>query len=112
MKKQISETLEKEQTQLRSRIIELEEQMRCIQELKEEKTRVDAESILETLVQSSYRWEIEMDANKKVDVFISKPVFLEIKRDDEIGNLVRAITPAHLRSSLLVSTVSSQIKKQ
>ena len=43
MKRQISETLEREQTQLKTRIIELEEQMRSIQELKEEKTRVDKE---------------------------------------------------------------------
>ncbi len=43
MKRQISETLEREQNQLKTRIIELEEQMRSIQELKEEKTRVDKE---------------------------------------------------------------------
>lgn len=80
--------------------------------MKDEKARVDSESILETLVQSAYRWEIESDANKKVDVFTSKTVFLEIKRDEEIACIVRAITPAHLRTSLLTGTVSSSIKKQ
>lgn len=37
MKKQISDTLEKEQQSFKQRILQLEDQMRCIQDLKEEK---------------------------------------------------------------------------
>jgi hypothetical protein len=39
-------------------------------------------------------------------------VFPEIKKDDEIASIVRLITPAHLRTTLLSATVSSQIKKK
>lgn len=41
-----------------------------------------------------------------------REVFHEIKKDDEIANIVRAIIPAHLRTTLLSGTVSSQIKKK
>jgi hypothetical protein len=112
LKRQISESLEKEQSSLKQRIMELEDQMRSIQELKEEKVRIDKESMLETLAQSVYRWEIENDANRKVEAVAINKVFVEVKRDDEISNIVRAITPSHLKSTLLISTVSSQIKKQ
>lgn len=112
MKRQISESLEKEQSSLKQRIMALEDQMRSIQELKEEKVRIDKESMLETLAQSVYRWEIENDANRKVEAVAINKVFVEVKRDDEISNIVRAITPSHLKSTLLISTVSSQIKKQ
>ena len=112
LKRQISESLEKEQSSLKQRIMALEDQMRSIQELKEEKVRIDKESMLETLAQSVYRWEIENDANRKVEAVAINKVFVEVKRDDEISNIVRAITPSHLKSTLLISTVSSQIKKQ
>lgn len=36
-----------------------------------------------------------------------KQVFLEIKKDEEIASVVRAIIPAHLRTTLLSGTVSS-----
>lgn len=39
-------------------------------------------------------------------------MFSEIKKDEEIGNIVRAIIPPHLRNTLLSGTVSSQIKKK
>ncbi len=80
--------------------------MRCIQDLKEEKGRIDSEHIIETLIQSPYRWEIENEANRKVEIIVFKQVFSEIKKDEEIGCIVRAITPAHLRTSLLSNTVS------
>jgi hypothetical protein len=41
--------------------------MRCIQDLKEEKSRVDMEPVLETLLQSPFRWEIENEANRKIE---------------------------------------------
>jgi hypothetical protein len=41
-----------------------------------------------------------------------KPVFQEIKKDEEIACLVRAIIPAHLRTTLLSGTITSQIKKK
>jgi hypothetical protein len=81
--------------------------MRCIQDLKEEKVRVDTEPILETLIQSPFRWEIENEANRKVDSIQFKMVFPEIKRDDEIASIVKAIIPPHLRTTLLSGTVSS-----
>ena len=85
--------------------------MRCIQDLKEEKSRIDSEPIIETLIQSPYRWEIENEANRKVEITGFKMVFNEIKKDEEIACIVRAIIPAHLRNSLLSNTVSSSIKK-
>lgn len=41
--------------------------MRSIQELKDEKPRLDNEPAMETLVQAAYRWEVENEANRKVE---------------------------------------------
>jgi hypothetical protein len=41
--------------------------MRCISELKDEKTRIETEPAMETLIQAPYRFEIENEANKKVE---------------------------------------------
>lgn len=41
--------------------------MRSISDLKDEKLRIDGEPIIETLIQSPYRFEIENEANRKVD---------------------------------------------
>jgi hypothetical protein len=46
--------------------------MKCISELKDEKTRIETESVLETLIQSPYRYEIENEANRKVESYIFK----------------------------------------
>lgn len=73
---------------------------------------IDNETVLETLIQSPYRFEIEGEANKKVEQITFKQTFQEIKRDEEIANIVRAIIPQHLRTSLLSGTVSSHIKKK
>ena len=86
--------------------------MRCIQELKDEKARIEGEHLLETLIQSPYRFEIENEANRKIETVYLKPVFTEIKRDEEIASIVRAIIPQHLRNTLISNTVSSQIKKK
>ncbi len=51
------------------------------------------ESQIETLVQAPYRFEIENEANKKVETYQFKPVFSEIKRDDEIASIIKAIVP-------------------
>lgn len=68
--------------------------------------------MLETLVQSPYRFEIENEANRKVEAINFRQAFSEIKKDDEIVNIVRTIVPVHLRNTLLSGTVSSQIKKK
>ena len=112
LKKQISDTLEREQSIFKQRIGVLEEQMRSIQDLKEEKIRIDSEHLLETLIQSPFRFEVENEANRKVETLAFKQVFSEVKKDEEIGNIVRAIIPPHLRTTLLSGTVSSQIKKK
>lgn len=65
------------------------------------------ETVIETLIQSPYRFEIENDANRKIEFMTFQSVFHDIKKDDEIANIVRAIIPAHLRTSLLSGTVSS-----
>lgn len=70
LKKTISDTLEKEQEIFKTRIIGLEEQLRCINDLKDEKQRIDSEPEIETLVQSPYRYEIENEANKKIEHFV------------------------------------------
>jgi hypothetical protein len=41
MKKTISDTLEKEQIYYKNKIAQLEDQMRCISDLKEEKIRIE-----------------------------------------------------------------------
>ena len=41
--------------------------MRCISDLKDEKIRIDEEPLMETLIQSPYRFEIENEANKRID---------------------------------------------
>ena len=63
--------------------------MRCISELKDEKVRIDTEPIMETLVQAPYRFEIENEANRKVESYIFRQVFQEIKKDEELMNIVR-----------------------
>ena len=44
--------------------------MRSIQDLKEEKIRADTEPLMETLLQSTYRYDIENEANQKVEAAI------------------------------------------
>ncbi len=63
--------------------------------------------MLDTLVQSPYRFEIENEANRKVEAIYFKNVFTDIKKDDEIGSILKAIIPPHLRTTLLSGTVSS-----
>lgn len=86
--------------------------MRCISEMKEEKSRIDNEHQMETLIQSPYRFEIENEANRKVENYIFRAVFSEIKKDEELTCIVKAILPLSLRTTLLSGTVSSQIKKK
>lgn len=86
--------------------------MRCIQELKDEKIRLDTEPVMETLFQSPYRFEIENEANRKIETISFRQVFSEIIKDEEIATIIRLIIPAHLRNTLLSGTVSSQIKKK
>jgi len=107
LKKQISDTLEYEQGYFKHRILYLEEQMRSISDLKDEKQRIDGEPIFETLIQSPYRFEIENEANRKVESITFRIVFPEIKKDEEIASIIRAIVPNHLRNTLLSGTVSS-----
>jgi len=47
--------------------MQLEDQIRCISDLKDEKLRIGSEPVLETLIQSPYRFEIENEANRKVE---------------------------------------------
>jgi hypothetical protein len=67
--------------------------MRCISDLKDEKSRIDSEPIIETLIQSPYRFEIENEANRKVESIGFRQVFPEIKKDEEIASIIRAIVP-------------------
>lgn len=48
---------------------------------------------METLIQASYRFEIENEANRKVENQVFKAVFTEIKKDDELANIVRCMLP-------------------
>ena len=50
IKRNISETLEREQTNLKEKVNQLEDQLSCINQLKEEKIRIEAEPLLETLI--------------------------------------------------------------
>lgn len=49
--------------------------MKCIQDLKDEKIMIDHESALETLIQSPYRFEIENEANRKIETVAFKQTF-------------------------------------
>lgn len=86
--------------------------MRSIQELKDEKPRLDNEPSMETLAQAAYRWEVENEANRMVENYQFRAVFGEIKKDEELANIVKCMLPNHLKTSLLSGTVSSQIKKK
>ena len=57
--------------------------------------------MFETLIQAPYRFEIEGESCKKVETFTPKPVFAEVKRDEEITKIIRDILPSHLKPSLL-----------
>jgi hypothetical protein len=67
---------------------------------------------METLIQAPYRFEIENEANRKVESYTFRQVFVEIKKDEEISNIIKQIIPAHLRTTLLSGTMSTQIKKK
>ncbi|MFS8160191.1 MAG: hypothetical protein ACMG6E_08280 [Candidatus Roizmanbacteria bacterium] len=41
--------------------------MRSITDLKDEKNRIDQESVMETLFLAPYRFEVENEANRKVE---------------------------------------------
>lgn len=93
MKKSISETLEKESSILSHKIGQLEEQLRSIHEMKEEKFRIQSEPQIETLIQAAYRFEVEHEANKKIETLAFRPVFSDVKRDEEIVSIIKLITP-------------------
>jgi len=48
---------------------------------------------METLIQAPYRFEVENEANRKVENIQFKAVFQEIRRDEEIHNIVKLIVP-------------------
>jgi hypothetical protein len=75
--------------------------------MKSEKDRIEGEDIFETLYQAAFREEIMREANKRVENVEFKEVFKEIKRDDEMAAIVKAILPQHLRNTLLSGTVCS-----
>jgi hypothetical protein len=75
--------------------------------MKDEKLRIQSEPQLETLVQSSFRWELEHEATKRVEPITFRQVFSEVKRDEEIASIVKLITPIQQRTTLLSGTVSS-----
>lgn len=66
---------------------------------------IKSEPLIETLVQASYRCEIETEANKKVEAVNFRQVFKPIKADEELANIVRHILPQHLKNTLLTSIV-------
>jgi hypothetical protein len=101
LKRRISETLEKEFNTIRRKMAALDDQMQCIQTLKEEKTIIESEHMFETLIQAPFRFEIENESCKKIETFAPKVVFSEIKRDEEITKIIRDIIPTHLKPSLL-----------
>ena len=67
--------------------------MQCISNLKEEAELIESEHMFETLIQAPYRFEIEHESCKKVEIFTPKIVFAEVKRDEEITKIIRDIMP-------------------
>ena len=67
--------------------------MRCISDLKDEKTRIESEPLIETLIQAPYRYEVENEANRKIETYVFRSVFSDIKKDEELANIVKAIIP-------------------
>ena len=96
---------------IRRKIATLDDQMQCIQNLKEEAVIIESEHMFETLIQAPYRFEIENESCKKVETFTAKVVFPEIKKDEEITKIIRDIVPSHLKPSLLTQTLTYAKKK-
>ncbi len=111
LKRRISDTLEKELMTIRRKIATLDDQMQCIQNLKEEAMMIESEHMFETLIQAPYRFEIENESCKRVETFTAKVVFPEIKKDEEITKIIRDIVPSHLKPSLLTQTLTYAKKK-
>jgi hypothetical protein len=61
--------------------------------MKSEKERIDGEDIFETLYQAAFRDDIMREATKRVENVEFKEVFKEIKRDEEMAAIVKAILP-------------------
>ena len=62
-------------------------------------------------MQAQFRYDIENEANKKIENLIFKSQFIDIKKEEELAMIVRMILPTNLKNTLLSNTVSSQIKK-
>lgn len=61
--------------------------------MKSEKERIDGEDIFETLYQAAFRDDIMRESTKRVENVEFKEVFKEIKRDEEMAAIVKAILP-------------------
>jgi len=68
--------------------------MQCIENMREEKQMIDSgEGVMETLVQAAYRFEIENEANRKVEAINFKQVFHDLKKDEELSAIKKLILP-------------------
>ena len=65
------------------------------------------ESQIETLIQSQFRYEIENEANKKIEIVTMKTQFNDVKKDEELAMIVNMVLPMNLKNTLLSNTVSA-----
>ena len=96
--------LEREQTQWKRHITQFEDQIQCIQAMREEAGLVDKEDVMETLKQAAFRSEVLVEANRRVDTAQFKQVFNEVKRDEELQTIAKLVLPSKM--TLLNNTVT------
>lgn len=106
LKKQISETLDREQIIYKKKISQLENQLDSISDLKESKIAIGNENAIDTLLSAVLRYDLENEANLKIETLAFGNVFKEVKREEELAIMLKILVPQSMRSTLLTGTVS------
>jgi hypothetical protein len=86
--------------------------MDSIRELKENKQIIGSEAPIETLMLAPLRYDLENEANAKIEQVALREVYQPVKKEDELASLIKMIVPSNLKTTLLQSTVSQKIKNQ
>ena len=73
--------------------MKLENQIETIKELKENKDMIGQEQPIETLLLAPDRYQLENEANVKLDPISLKEVFKKLDKEEEIGYIVKSIVP-------------------
>ena len=118
LKKRISNMLDAERTLFKQKIQNLEEQLKCITEMKLEHQKMRDEPNIKVLLNARLRQELASEATKRLENNDTRTSTLgisalpEISKDDEIACIVKQIVPGSLRPTLLSSTMTSSIRRK